>query len=240
MKIFGVVCLFFSLSAQALTSVEDPDQCLKKHVRPCAVKNLSSKPYLVHLDGVEISLGSQGVLWVDEDFVRLVKGESLITVEKSKKFETAYATVEIQSGIVLFRVFSALEVDMIEGAGQMWIKGDATAQEMTPGFHWNVGGVERRGIASIEVPQSSVFKSVVKLWARLNLTDKEEFFEKVEHYREKLIEAVDASSQLNQHLARKMVDDDDNAKRNAARRKAQIEAENLKLRQLFRQKNFID
>lgn len=240
MRLLISILAAYSFSAHTLTFVEDPDKCLKESVRPCAVKNLSSKPYRLQVAHAEFSLGSQGILWVDEDSVRVVRGECLIMVKKPQKLETAYMKTEIQSGIVLMRVFDTVEVDMIEGVGQMWIKGDPTAQEMTAGFHWSVGGINRRGIASIEVPQSSVFKTVVKAWAQLNFLNKSEFFERVDQYREKLISAVEASGQLNQNLAKKMVEDDAVAKRNAARIKAQIEAENKSLRQLFRKKNDMD
>lgn len=240
MRLSIFLLITYCFSSHALTVVEDPNLCVKNNVRPCAVKNLSNKPYRLHIGSSEISLGSQGVVWIEDDTVRVVRGECLVMVEKPQKLETAYMKVEVQDGIVLMRVFDSVELDMIEGSGQMWIKGDEAAQDMTAGFHWSVSGISRRGIASVEVPQSSLFKSVVHAWARLNGLEKEKFFEKVEQYREKLIAAVEASSELNQHLAKKMVDDDANAKHNAARIKAQIEAENKSLRQLFRHKNNID
>jgi len=236
-----IILLFtYCFSTHALTVVEDPEHCVKNNVRPCAVKNLSNTPYRLHIGSSEISLGSQGVVWLEEDTVRVVRGECLIMVEKPQKLETAYMKVEVQDGIVLMRVFDSVELDMIEGTGQMWIKGDQSAQDMTAGFHWSVSGVSRRGVASVEVPQSSLFKSVVQVWAKLNNLEKDKFFEKVEQYREKLIAAVEASSELNQNLARKMVEDDANAKHKAARIKAQLEAENKSLRQLFRHKNNMD
>ncbi len=230
----------FSFQLHATTLVEDPEHCLKKNIRPCAIKNPSVKPYQLELENVDVSMSPQGVLWVDEGFVRLMRGESLLTVRKPQKFETAYAKMEIQDGIVLVRIYESMEVDMIDGAGQMWIKGDDKAQDLVPGFHWNVGGVSRRGIASIEVPQSSLFKSVVKAWSALNFIEKSIFFEKVEAYRKVLVSAVERSGALNQQLAQKMVEEDELAKRNAARRKAQIEAENLELRKLYRLKNNMD
>lgn len=220
--------------------VEEPEHCLSKNVRPCAIKNILSKPYQVQLENVEVSLSSQGILWVDVDSVRLVRGESLLTVKKTQAFETAYAKVEIHEGIALVRIFDSMEIDLIDGAGKMWIKGDDSAQDMTPGFHWSVGGIGRRGIASIEVPQSSVFKSVVKAWAALNFAPKSEFYEKVEEFRKRLVTAVVQSSELNQNLARKMVEVDETAKRNAARKQEQIEAENKLLRGLYRRKNNMD
>ena len=232
--------LFFSVQLHATTLVEDPENCLKKNIRPCAVKNSSAKPYSLQLENVDVSMSPQGVLWVDEGFIRLMRGESLLTVRQPQSFETAYAKLKIQDGIVLLRIFESMEVDMIDGSGHMWIKGEEQAQELVPGFHWNVGGVNRRGIASIEVPQSSLFKSVVRAWGALNFMEKSLFFEKVEAYRKVLVSAVGNSSALNQQLAQKMVEKDELERRNAARRKAQMEAENLELRKLYRQKNNMD
>lgn len=240
MKFTAGLLAFFTLSVHASTLIEDPEQCLKKNVHPCAVKNLSTKPFQLQLENTDVSMNSEGVIWVDAGTIRLVRGENLLNVKKAQTFETAYAKLEIQEGVVLVRVFESMELDMIDGAGQMWIKGDAQAQDLVPGFHWNVGGVSGRGIASIEVPQSSLFKNVVKTWAALNFMEKSVFFEKVEQYRKVLVSAVGQSGKLNQQLAQKMVEDDAMAKKNTARRKAQIEAENLQLRNLYRSKNNMD
>lgn len=237
-----LACLFvFCVDVHVKAEGVSPVDCWGKSI-PCAIQTKSARRVLEAKD-LQIVM-SPGALIEQRDgaVIQLVRGEFYIATSSKVTFQTPYARVQCDSECkgLFTRTLTTWTVKNLAGQWRIDRQGEAQTYVLLPALQVTLGEVGLDGRASMDFPQSLPWLPTVKQWASLYPGDIKGLKPELESFREVWKDAVEAVSHLHQETALRAVAADQHARAAAEAKLKAVEAEDQSLRNLFRQKNFIN
>jgi hypothetical protein len=198
----------------------------------------------VNTERVEMRLAPHTLLETrSEKWIHIVRGELYVRVQKPVTFGTAFASFSCDKDCyaIFQRSQDEVTIKSLKGTWRVKRVGEkAVEYGVKAGLQVTLGEVRDDGVAMMEFPQSLPWLSTVKEWSYFYSGKPEEFKSEMRDFRKTWRRAVELVSELHVTAAgRTIASYEAELARERARRKAQA-VEDAKLRQLFRQKTYID
>jgi hypothetical protein len=173
----------------------------------------------------------------------LLKGAVLVdSSERKLRFEFPHARLEVSpaSKVKFLRKETGVEVQVLSGSLTAQAKGQREVLNFPAGYKANLEWLDARGEMKTDLPSSLTKGEWVTLFYDFyqDLPPskiKERLAKDMRPWRQ----AVETASQIQGDYVRRELAAEKSRQEAAARRKAQIEAEDRKLRALFREKNYL-
>lgn len=226
--------------------------CVDVHVRaeevcwgktlPCPVQ---AKEGLRKLEAKSLKLSlAQGSLLEQRDgqVIELINGQFYVATSSRVKFQTPYGKVwcEDECKAIFERQVAHLTVRSLAGSWRVTRTGDAQVYVLGPGLQTRIGEVESEGRAAMEVPQSLPWSQTARLWAALYPGDFKDFKAELAAFRELWRLGVESASANQERSAQRTIASFEQAQTQQRARQKAREQEDESLRQLFRQKNYVN
>lgn len=242
-RIFQALILLFLLSLDLNISAETifyPKNCWGKD-EACAVQNDSKRPVTLQLSGMQVHMDSQAIMKTDaQGEADLARGTLFAKHADSYTWRTPFGQVICRScQVLLHRDEKSLEVNAIKGRVTIVRKGDGSSYELPPGFSVQLSAVTSDGRANLDFPQASPLVLVGKAWARVYNGDTQEFKKEFGDYVKIWDQAADLSSQMQKEEAERRIASDDAEKARIEQLRQNRLREQERIRQLFREKNYL-
>ncbi len=211
---------------------------------PCVVEGVGRRTDLTDNQlELEVSISAGSVIQIrkNRDWV-LIVGEAYLSTKKSAIVASPFGKFECYGACAALasREPKSIKLSVLEGDWRITRLGEASEYQVSEGAEVQLSVVGTDGKAGLSFPQSSSWDAVVELWARLYRGDLPEFSKAVRAYRAAWAVATESISQLHLDYAlRNIANQESEWQALQAKRRAQ-ERENRRLRQIFRQKNYLD
>lgn len=224
-----------------------PEGCLNRQLKPCALKSTVAS-WRLQLGSVQVVLKENAtIIWKDTDEVQVVSGDVWASAEQGKDVEIHSEFGHFQAVVNGLNVFikkdsQTMEIYPLSEGVLVFPLGAATkAGHLLPvGYRSYLAGVGTDGVARYEIPVAANLKGLIQDWAPLFDGTPQQLSGFLSGYRESWVNAVNAGSFLHLDLAeREIASDRQRQEQRALRLKAQQEEERH-LKQLFRQKNYLN
>ena len=236
-----------SVHASELNIQQEPHDCLAtKDV--CAIQNLNESGFEVKIGDAVVTLDrASSLIRQSTNEIRLVSGTAWIQAQSMFIVTTEYGSVKnlISSGsegaldggdFWVSKNSQGLTAIAISADVELAPKGSNERLLVSQGLQNTLGHIGFNGQAATGIPLPIPFKDHVFRWARLYRGPKKDFEPQVDRFRAKWQQATEASAEINRSLYARKVASVDQAKRIEDDKKAKVEAENLALRKMFRQR----
>ncbi len=210
------------------------------------ISELGDKPLLaekretVGLSGSTLVLGRGGLVRREGKFVQLIRGSFYFDGSSEVAFKTPFATLRCGGGdcrMLIERKREEVVIQNLRGNIILHRVGEPQEYLLPTATQVTVGAVTAAGFADMEFPQSLPWAVTARDWAALFPGTVKEFKTELETFRPVWQESVEAISHLHLKRAGLEIAAAEKAARDTAASAAQVEKEDAKLRQLFRQKN---
>ncbi len=209
---------------------------------PCVESAGASRRTLV-LPELQVTLGPGSVIQQQDKAVfQLVLGEFYIEVSQATYFKTPYARISCagECKAIFVRKSDRITVKSLLGEWSIQPTGDATMYALVAGLQTQIGEVGENGTAKIEFPQSLPWAGTIEQWGQLHSGGVEDFKSKLKDFRPVWRSSVRNASEMHlQQVQRELASQDRRTAAAQARERARAQ-EALRLRQLFREKNYLD
>jgi hypothetical protein len=237
----AILVLFFiidvNLNAEA---VFHPKDCWGKD-DVCAVQNDSKNPLALHLKTAEVHMDAQAIVKkMSDKEADLTLGTLLASHSEEFRWHTPFGDVLCQDcEVLLHREEKSLEVHAIKG--HVWIirKGDGDQYDLPAGFSVELSDIQNNGQANLGFPQASPLTLVGKEWARLHSEDPRQFKKEFGEYVEVWQQAADISSDMQRKEADRMIASDSAEIQKVERLRQLRLKEQERIRNIFKEKNYI-
>ena len=237
-----IFILPFSLDAQLKAeAVFVPKNCWGQRL-PCAVQNESVNPLPLQLSGMRIHLDSKAIVKsTANNEANIARGTLFAKHEGEFKWHTPFGDIFCNACEVLFqREEKSIEIHSLKGEISVVRKGDDGRYNLPPGFSVRLSMVASDGRADLDFPQATPLRPIAKVWARIYQGSPEEFRNEFKEYVTSWKSAVEAASSMHrQEVDRRLASAEDEKQREHNLRQIR-QREDMKLRQLFREKNNLE
>ncbi len=237
-----VFIMTFSLEASVHAGTSDlqqePHDCLSsKNV--CAVQNLNEGGFEIKIGDSVVTLDrASSLIRKSDSEIRLVTGTAWIKTKSAFVVSTEFGTVMnlAEGDFWVVKSFQYLTAMAVSTDVELAPKGSHEKLLVSQGLLNTLGQIGFDGQSSTGIPMPIPFKDHVMRWARLYHGPKKEFEHQVDVFHEKWQKATVASAEINRSLYIRKVASVLNAKQLDDAKRAKVQAENLALRNMFRQR----
>lgn len=230
-----------------LQGIDEPKDCIKNHVLPCAILNEAKRLTFIHF-GTKVSIGSKTtIVLLSNNMIQIINGNVWI-YSKSRDSEfivkSEYGSVKSEGLIHTFFAKSAeiFEIYPLRGKVSVYPVGDKGRDglELRAGYRSQLGPVAVNGRAFYEFPQPANLKGLLKRWAHLFDGDPDQLVKEVSAYKEPWLQAAEESSRWQKEIAQRMIASYEEKQKKIQRQREARLREEKALRNLFRKKNYLD
>ena len=210
---------------------------------PCGVKNIDSKKKVIDVSGAKITLTKQSILnRIDAKTIRVVDGKALIETDSSLRWASLFGGWQCINKCLLLVEKTELNVRVAALKGDVQVKrvGDDQNYSLPAGFWVILSEVTSDGKGFMEFPQSLPIESTLKEYAELFEGNWSQFRAEATKMVPKWTHAAEVASQWHKREAKRDIAAyyAEQARKLDERRK--VESADLKLRQIFRQENYMN
>jgi hypothetical protein len=234
--------LVFTVEIQihATTSfwLSEPVRCVPGN-RGCVYLSRQSKSTLTW-DGTEISAASGTVLtWHDSSTLELVRGSALLRIDEGVTAKLASAQFSGHGEVLVQRANGLSEIVCLRGELRIRLLGVKEEIILPAGFRVQVGPVTRDGVAEMEIPLTAPMTPTIRRWWDHYAGTKQAFLPLAKEFMGSVTANVEKASAWHYQLVQRQVASQREADRLERERRLRLEAENKKLRALFRKLNYL-
>lgn len=176
-----------------------------------------------------------------EESIQLIRGEFYVETNEQPKFTTPYASFRCKSTCkaLITRTYDQVAWRALQGSWEFVRTGEARKYELGAGARVVVSAVQSDGKAHIEPLQGLPWERTISDWAQLYPGKFPEFKSSVAQFREEWMERVKLISNWNEDESKRLLASHERHLADERARRAAIEREDQRLRQMFRQKNYL-
>jgi len=221
-----------------------PQSCLHKALYPCSMATAENQPHRIVLkaEGEVLTLDQASILTrLSSDQFRLIKGQVWIQSNSKLSVETEFGRVFLAEGEVWIR----------RGPDRVWISNsggnvqfeprNASARvELAIGEENWLGPVDASGVAQSGRPLAIPLAAHLKRWSRLSGESPERFREKALRFHQNWQRQLASVSEFHQRQFIAHLNKAEAEARERSERRAKVEEENRRLREMFRRKVLLD
>jgi hypothetical protein len=205
----------------------------------CAIQNTGPVSFRSHVNSSQISFGANSVARREHGSFELIQGRFLIESFDHSKWKTLYGTIEMQSGQALVFVGrKSLVVSPLSDQLQVRVVGDDPVS-IPVGYEGEFFGVNAQGKSLVAYPRVANPHKLIPSWARLYQGSENEFRVLIEGYRKVWREQLKTAILWHRGEVERQIASHNQKLEEAKRRRIRREKENARLRQMFRNKNYL-
>lgn len=223
----------------SLSVLDLPTGCLtSKNTGACALSVRPGHRYFMNVGNARLAMGSQSSVLLSGQSLKFLTGQMLIESQDLTQVDTIYGVVEVaeKSTALLWKEAENIQIAVLSGIVLVRPTGSRQKFQIQEGFKNWIGRIDHQGQPATGLPAAPQFNQLIALWAQLTDLKREEFSAAVQRYVPLWKTASAQAAKEHQIVFERRLAVVQEEERRRSVQRAQTEAEQSRIRRLFRQK----